>query len=98
MPTLRVSKAAGADLENIGKYTQERWGAGKRIEYLDALAAKFETLSQTPTLAAERLDYDPPVRIYHHEKHLIVYAIDDGGILIVRVLHQRMNVSAHLSS
>lgn len=38
-------------------------------------------------MQAERGDFQPPVRIQHYGKHLIVYVIYDGGILIVRVLH-----------
>lgn len=50
-----------------------------------------------PEMAAERRDFRPPVRIYHYEKHLIIYVINDSGILIVRVLHQSMDVPAQLS-
>ncbi len=31
---------------------------------------------------------------HHYEKHLVIYVITDEGILIVRVLHQNMNVTA----
>lgn len=57
----------------------------------------FKALSLNPAMAAERQDVDPPVRIHYHEKHLIVYRVDDSGILIIRVLHQSMAVPAHLS-
>ena len=50
-----------------------------------------------PEMAAERRDFRPPVRIQHYEKHLIIYVIEDSGILIVRVLHQSMDVPAQLS-
>lgn len=97
MGAFRVSNAAIADLEDIGRYTQEQWGRGQRVAYLEGLNDQFKALSLNPRLAAERQDFDPPVRIHPHEKHLIVYAIDDAGILIVRVLHQSMNVPARLS-
>ena len=54
-------------------------------------------LAKMPEMAAERRDFRPPVRIHHYEKHLIIYVIEDGGILIVRVLHQNMDVTAQLS-
>ena len=96
MPGFRVIKLAQSDIRGIARYTQNEWGAAQRRAYLDELNAKFETLSQTPTIAAERQDFDPPVRIHHHEKHLIVYIIEDAGILIIRVLHQSMDVPAQL--
>jgi toxin ParE1/3/4 len=55
-------------------------------------------LATTPEMAAERRDFQPPVRIHHFEKHLIVYAIANSGILIVRVLHQSQDVPAQLSN
>lgn len=97
MAGFRVSKAAQADIREIGRYTQEQWGRDQRRVYLDGLNDRFQHLANTPMLAAERQEFDPPVRIYPYQKHLIVYVIEDGGILIVRVLHQRMDVPAQLS-
>lgn len=51
-----------------------------------------------PLLASERLTFDPPVRMHPYEKHLVIYVIEAGGILIVRVLHQAMDIPALLSS
>jgi len=93
----RVSKAAQADIREIGRYTQRQWGKDQRRVYLDGMNARFRLLANTPLLAAERQTLDPPVRIHPYEKHLIVYVIEDGGILIVRVLHQSMDVPAQLS-
>ena len=50
-----------------------------------------------PDMAPERRDFQPPVRMHHYEKHLIIYVIEDSGILIVRVLHQSQDVPAQLS-
>lgn len=97
MPGFRLSKAAQNDVRGIARYTQKEWGKAQRRRYLDGLNDKFEILSRSPTITAERPDFDPPVRIHSYEKHLIVYVIDHGGILIVRVLHQSMDVPAHLS-
>lgn len=93
MPEFRLTKAAQTDVQGIARYTQKEWGSAQRRRYLDGLQDKFEALLEAPRTAAERLDFEPPVRIFPYEKHLIVYAIDDGGILIVRVLHQSMDVS-----
>lgn len=98
MPGFRVSKRAESDLRSVARYTQEKWGAAQRRVYLDGLNDTFEVLSQNPMIATERQDFQPPVRIHTHERHLIVYVIDDDGILIIRVLHQSMNVPGHLSS
>jgi toxin ParE1/3/4 len=93
----RVSKAAQADIREVGRYTQQQWGKDQRRVYLDGLNDRFQLLANTPMLAAERQTLGLPVRIHPYEKHLILYVIEDGGILIVRVLHQSMDVPAQLS-
>ena len=96
MPGFRVSKAAEADIRSIARYTQDQWGRGQRRVYLAGLNDQFEALSESPAIAAERQDFEPPVRICPYQKHLIVYVIDDSGILVIRVLHQSMDIPAHL--
>lgn len=97
MAGFRISNAAKDDIRNIGRYTQNEWGVAQRRRYLDGLNERFITLTAAPEIAAERREFEPPVRIHQYEKHLIVYVIDDNGILIVRVLHQNMDVPRHLS-
>jgi len=96
VPGFRLSKAAQADVRDIARYTQKEWGSAQRRRYLDGLQEKFEALSLSPKISAERKDFDPPVRIHTYKQHIIIYIIEDAGIRIVRVLHQRMNTSAHL--
>lgn len=97
MSKFTVSKAANTDIRGIARYTQNTWGRDQRRRYLDGLNEKFEMLAAMPEMAAERRDFQPPVRIHHYEKHLIIYVINDSGILIVRVLHQSQDVPAQLS-
>lgn len=97
MPGFRIGELAQADLEGIARYTKEQWGREQRDRYLLGIEGIFRTLSLNPTMTAERQDFSPPVRIYPHEKHLIIYTIDDSGILIIRVLHQSMDIPPHLS-
>ena len=97
MSKFTVSQAASTDIRSIARYTQDTWGRDQRRRYLDGLNEKFEMLAEMPEMAAERRDFRPPVRIHHYEKHLIIYVIADEGILIVRVLHQNMDVTAQMS-
>lgn len=97
MARFRVSRAAQADIREIGRYTQRQWGKDQRRVYLNGLNESFHLLANTPLLASERQGFDPPVRIHPYGKHLIVYVIEVDGILIVRVLHQSMDVPAQLS-
>jgi toxin ParE1/3/4 len=53
----------------------------------------FVFLAENPFVSNERYEFDPPVLIHLHGKHLIVYTVEGNFILIVRVLHQRMDLS-----
>jgi toxin ParE1/3/4 len=53
----------------------------------------FVFLAENPFVSNERYEFDPPVRIHPHGKHLIVYPLEDNFILVVCVLHQRMDLS-----
>jgi toxin ParE1/3/4 len=97
VPNFTVSQAANSDIRSMARYTQDTWGSDQRRRYLHGLNEKFEMLAEIPEMAEERRDFRPPVRIHHYEKHLIIYVIEDGGILIVRILHQNMDVPAQLS-
>ena len=97
MAGFRVSRAALADIREVGRYTQQQWGKVQRRLYLDEMNNRFQFLAENSAIAPERRSFDPPVRIYPFQKHLIVFVMEEGGILILRILHQRMDVSAHLS-
>ena len=97
MANVRVSEAAFEDIRKIGRYTQQQWGREQRRIYLSGLEQKFAFLAENPETSPERLDFEPPVRIHRHERHLIVYLVQDDGILIVRVLHGSMDIAARLS-
>lgn len=96
MPGFRVSNEAKTDIAKIGRYTQREWGVDQRRLYLSGLEQKFIQLSENPNLSAERTDFEPPVRIYHHKKHLIIFVVEGSGILVVRVLHESMDIPAHI--
>lgn len=97
MPGFSVSRKAQADIRDIGRYTQERWGGEQRRLYLTGLETRFKSLSDNPLLSAQRREFDPPVRIHRYERHLIVYTETNGDILIIRVLHVSMNVPVQLT-
>lgn len=73
MKPYRVSNEARADIRDIGRFTQKRWGKPQRRKYLDGLDACLRTLAQNPKLAPERKEYEPPVRMYSYGRHVVVY-------------------------
>jgi toxin ParE1/3/4 len=84
------------DLEDIWLYSVKKWGLAQTEHYLEELVTNFQFLAENPELCAEHYEFTPPVRISHYGKHLIVYLIKDDHILIIRVLHDSMELSRHL--
>ena len=90
------SKEAENDLVEIYRYGFINFGENKVDLYIEALKEKCQFLADVPNLCPDRDEFNPSVKIHHHRKHLIVYVIEDGDILIVRVLHDRMDIQQHI--
>lgn len=96
MPGYKLTQVAEQDLEVIWDYSLANWGLNKASSYLDELLSSFELLAQHPEMSWLRTEFTPAVRIHQHAHHLIVYLQDETDIHIVRVLHERMNISDHI--
>jgi toxin ParE1/3/4 len=87
----RLTPQALTDLEGIWRYSAETWSVAQADHYTDELARVFDTIAALPTLARERLEFNPPVRIHTHERHLIVYVLADDHVAVLRVLGSRQD-------
>ena len=82
----RLAPAAQDDLEDIWRYTVERWSITQADRYADILEDTFERLMFMPEMARERTEFRPPVRIAPSSEHLIVYLVEGSDLVILRVL------------
>lgn len=91
----RLYPLALADLEEIWSYTATRWSAEQAESYHAGIVAVFEGLA-----AGSKQGRPSDVREgyfkYAVGSHLVFYRHFQGGIDIVRILHQRMDVTLHL--
>lgn len=96
MAKYELTNAADRDLTNIYSYTVEQFGEQQADSYLMELDDCFNTLAEKPKLgrSAERLR--PGYRRFEHRSHVVFFTEIPGGIRIVRVLHNRMDVPRHL--
>lgn len=84
------------DLEAIAEYTIERFGIEQARVYRDELRTCFEGLAGNPKLGRRAEQFGPGLRRFEHRSHIIFYQPGDAGVLIVRVLHYRMDVTRHI--
>ncbi len=98
MPPFRLTKAARADLREIGRYTRNMWGREQAVRYLGGPDACFCQLADDPGAGKVHPDV-PPGRRLLHGRHAVFYRVDEAGaLLVVRVRHARMVPELHLSS
>ncbi|HEY9056119.1 MAG TPA: type II toxin-antitoxin system RelE/ParE family toxin [Aurantimonas sp.] len=85
--TYRLTEKAADDIQCIYANGIRLFGARQAAQYHARLRRNFETLARHPELARERTELAPPVRVHPCGSHVIVYVIDQNGVLIVRVRH-----------
>ena len=90
LPEYAVSGAAGSDLRGIVRYTTLHWSAEQAARYAAGLRECFRMLALSPGMGRACDSVSLGLRRFEHGKHVVFYRIVAGGILIVRVLHQRM--------
>ena len=74
------------------------FGREQADRYEQSLRQVIDIIADNPRIAAERLEYDPPVRVHHHAKHQIIYLIEDTRIFIVRILRDEVDLARTLQA
>ena len=79
----------------IAEYTLRTWGEDQAIRYLGELEARCRQLAGNPALG-RACDYiRPGLHRMEHGRHVVFYRPAGNGILVSRILHQRMLPSRH---
>lgn len=92
MRALRFTPQARADIAAVGRYSRKTWGAAKGREYSVALAERLMRLRTRPSVGRARPDIDPLVRGLRSNRHIVFYDVLPDTVVILRVLHERMDV------
>lgn len=90
--SFRVTPRAAQDLRDIARYTLRTWGRKRRDTYLKAIDQRFSWLAENPEFGKPRPDIKDGYYSYPQGSHLIFYLVRQGGIDIIRIPHQRMDV------
>ncbi len=96
MASYSLSSKAAADLEDIYEYTIIHFGLEQARVYLLGMHARFQMLAEQPTEGRKADELAPGLRRVEYQSHVVFYMPKDHCIWIVRVLHQRMDVTRHV--
>ena len=88
--------AARRDLAGIIRYSRDTWGVEQSAAYLGDINARLAQLAGSPALGRARDDLAPSLRAFPTQSHVIYYLVVEGGISIVRILHERQDPTRYL--
>jgi toxin ParE1/3/4 len=94
---LVLTELARADLASIRRYSTRTWGRDQTSKYIDALRDTMKGLVRSTVLTRERDDLRPGILMATSGRHIIFFEADDVRVLVVRVLHDRMDYRRHLN-
>lgn len=95
---VRLSRKARQDFIDILHFTGETWGPHQLEAYRDKIDDALQAIGRNPDLGHKREDLPVTHRAYLVGAHVIVYRIEDQGLGVVRILHQRMSLSLWVPS
>ena len=97
MPPFLLTSAARKDIIDIGRFTAEKWGKPQRNKYLKQLDDAFRLLARQPDIGRDAEAIKPGYKKFSQGSHIIFYrAGTESKIVVIRILHNSMDVEQHL--
>jgi toxin ParE1/3/4 len=87
----KLSEAAARDIDEILEQSLVEFGVRQMETYYTLLMRRLELLGGNPAIGSVAEDIRPGYRRFPHESHVIFYTIRTEDVLVVRILHQRMD-------
>ena len=95
MARYKLTRKAKEDLKEIWKYTALNWSESKADLYYERFFIAFDHISSYPKLVGT--DYSEVIDGlygYPFQRHIIMYMVEDSRTVILRILHQRMDIKS----
>ena len=92
----KLSEAAASDIEDILTHSMLDFGLVQTETYFQSLTQCLELLGYNPEMGSTMDDIRQGYRCFLHESHAIFYTTREQDILIVRILHKRMDADLNL--
>lgn len=92
----QLTEEAAKDIEEILEYSVKGFGEVRTGSYFNALKECIELLSENPNIGHDAIDILPDYLRFPYESHVIFYKKYLDSILVVRILHERMDPKLHI--
>jgi toxin ParE1/3/4 len=97
MLKLQIKPEAERDLEKIYEYTLLSWGIQQAEKYQDELFHGMQLLLEQNDLGKIYPYSNRGYRKLHVNRHLIFYRIEKQKCVVVRILHDRMDIEKNVN-
>ena len=97
MTKIEFTRDAERDLINVFLYCIVLFGPVQAEKYAETLNAKIEMTAEYPDFGADYGFVISGVRRYEAVSHAVYYRSTQTGILVLRILHGRMDPARHLA-
>lgn len=97
MRRLQLTAIAHTDLRSIRRYSERYWGPEQTDRYLGELRDTMKRLLAGTVTSRPREDLRPGLHMVASGRHCIFFEQNESRILVVRVLHERMDFPRHIS-
>jgi len=90
---VRVQEAASFRIDDIYRYTRDRWGVKQADRYLTGLFAAFDGIAARTTPSRPiPAEFAIDGYFFRYERHFVYWRqLANGDIGIVTILHERMH-------
>jgi toxin ParE1/3/4 len=96
MKGYRLTENADAQLQEIWRYSRDRWGKKRADAYLASVDAALTTAIATPSLLRPRPELGDGIVARKTHSHVVYGIIIDDTLIVLAVLHGRMDPKRHL--
>jgi len=93
MPEIRIQQGASHRIDDIYRYSRDRWGVEQAERYIAGLFAAFERIG-THGVASKPIPAEFGVNgfVFRYERHFVYWRhLSNGDIGVVTILHERMH-------
>lgn len=93
MAAVRIQEAASHRLDDIYRYTRDRWGSEQADRYITGLLETFVRIESHGVMSRPVPgEFGVEGYSFRYERHVVYWrTLSDGDIGIVTILHERMH-------
>ena len=92
MGYLALSRRALLDLDDIERFSVEKWGRNVADQYLTMTEQALELLKEQPGLLRAKPDVSESFMFYRVKHHFLVCALEDRNVYVLAVIYGSMDL------